>query len=157
MPEDATDKTVTWSSSAPDYVSINAETGEYEIKGTKGYGSAVITAAAGGMTASCDITGKGHHTSLQAGDIILAGETIYTGATWYVDITPSTTFNTSNGVITLVEATTGSTKYYKFKRGSNDTMPNWTSFTVKDNTDGLYIVSGSGTTSDKFVFAVHTK
>lgn len=37
LPNDATDKTVTWSSSDPDYVSINATTGEYEVKGTKGY------------------------------------------------------------------------------------------------------------------------
>ena len=36
-------------------------------------------------------------------------------------------------------------------------MPNWSSFTVTSNTDGLYIVSGTGTNSDKFVFAVHTK
>ena len=157
LPDNATDKTVTWSSSDPDYVTINAETGEYEVKGKKGYGSATITATAGDKKAACTITGKVHHTSLQAGDIILVGETIYTGGQWYVDIKPSTSFIASNGAITLVEAKTGSTKYYKFSRGSNGTMPNWTSFKVKDNTDGLYIVSGTGTNSDKFVFAVHTK
>ena len=32
-PDNATDKTVTWSSSDPDYVSINETTGEYEVKG----------------------------------------------------------------------------------------------------------------------------
>lgn len=36
-PDNATNKTITWSSSDPDYVSINATTGEYEVKGTKGY------------------------------------------------------------------------------------------------------------------------
>ena len=153
LPDNATDKTVTWSSSSPDYVAIDVITGEYEIKGTKGYGSATITATAGDKTSTCTITGKVHHTSLQAGDVILVGETIYTGGTWYVNIKPSTNFNTSNGVITLVE----NNGKYKCKRGSNGTMPNWSSFTVTSNTDGLYIVSGTGTNSDKFVFAVHTK
>ena len=156
-PSNATDQTVTWTSSDPDYVSINAETGEYTIMGTKGYGSATITATAGDKTTTCTITGKVHHTSLQAGDIIRVGETIYTGNTWYVNIKPNTSFATSAGVITLVEADTNGTLYYKFNRGSNGTKPNWTSFKVTDNTDGLYIVSGTGTSSDKFVFAVHNK
>lgn len=155
-PSNATDQTVTWTSSDPDYVSINAETGEYTIMGTKGYGSATITATAGDKTTNCTITGKVHHTSLQAGDIIRVGETIYTGDKWYVDISPSTSFATSAGVITLVEADTNGTLYYKCSR-SNGTKPNWTKFRVTDNTDGLYIVSGTGTQSDKFVFAVHTK
>ena len=38
LPNDATDKTITWSSSDPDYVSINETTGEYTIMGKKGYG-----------------------------------------------------------------------------------------------------------------------
>ena len=156
-PNDATDKTVTWSSSDPDYVSINETTGEYTIMGKKGYGSATITATAGDKTATCTITGKVHHTSLQAGDIIRVGETIYTGGSWSVNNKPSTTFGTSAGVITLVEKETNGKLYYKFNRGSNNSTPNWTSFRVKDNTDGLYIVSGTGTSSDKFVFGVHTK
>jgi len=165
LPNDATDKTVTWSSSDPDYVSINETTGEYTIMGKKGYGSATITATATNgtedtsddVTATCTITGKVHHTSLQAGDIIRVGETIYTGKTWYVDISPNTSFATNAGVITLVEADTNGTLYYKCSRGSNGNKPNWTSFKVTDNTDGLYIVSGTGTSSDKFKFAVHTK
>lgn len=157
LPNNATDKTVTWSSSDPDYVSINETTGEYEVKGTKGYGSATITATAGGKTATCTITGKVHHTSLQAGDVIRVGETIYTGATWRVNITPITSFAPSNGVITLVEAETNGTLYYKFSRGSNGTKPNWTKFKVQDNTDGIYIISGDGSTSNKFVFGVHNK
>lgn len=156
-PSNATDQTVTWTSSDPDYVSINAETGEYTIMGTKGYGSATITATAGDKTTTCTITGKVHHTSLQAGDIILVGETIYTGKTWYVDISPNTSFATSAGVITLVEADTNGTLYYKCSRGSNGTKPNWTKFKVADNTDGIYIVSGTGTQSEKFVFKIHTK
>ena len=156
-PSNATDQTVTWTSSDPDYVSINAETGEYTIMGTKGYGSATITATAGDKTTTCTITGKVHHTSLQAGDIILVGETIYTGKTWYVGIvSPNTSFATSAGVITLVEADTNGTLYYKCSR-SNGTKPNWTKFRVADNTDGIYVVSGTGTSSDKFVFAVHKK
>ncbi|MCR4794457.1 MAG: Ig-like domain-containing protein, partial [Ruminococcus sp.] len=144
----ATDKTVVWSSSDPDYVSINAETGEYTIMGTKGYGSATITATSTNgtedtsddVTATCTITGKVHHTSLQVGDVIRVGETIYTGDKWQVNISPVTSFTTAHGVITLVEDKTGSTTYYKMKRGSNGAIPNWTSFKVTDATDGLYIV-----------------
>ena len=44
-----------------------------------------------------------------------------------------------------------------FKRGSNGMIPNVTAYKIKDNTDGVYIVSGVGTTSDKFTLAVHTK
>ncbi|WP_296690984.1 Ig-like domain-containing protein, partial [Ruminococcus sp.] len=147
-PDNATDKTVVWSSSDPDYVSINAETGEYTIMGTKGYGSATITATATNGTedtsddvsATCTITGKVHHTSLQVGDVIRVGETIYTGDKWQVNISPNTSFITAHGVITLVEDKTGSTTYYKMKRGSNGAIPNWTSFKVTDATDGLYIV-----------------
>jgi len=153
LPDNATDKTVTWSSSDPDYVSINATTGEYEVKGTKGYGSATITATAGGKTATCTITGKVTYTSLKAGDVIRTGDTFYAGNV-YFNTTPSMSFGDSNGVITLVE----SSGYYKFKRGSNGSMPNVTSYKVTSNTDGIYIVSGSGTsTSDKFTIAVHTK
>ena len=153
LPDNATDKTVTWSSSDPDYVSINATTGEYEVKGTKGYGSATITASAGGKTATCTITGKVTYTSLKAGDVIRTGDTFYVGHV-YFNTTPAVSFINSNGVITLVE----NSGYYKFKRGSNGTMPNVTSYKVASNTDGIYIVSGSGTsTSDKFTIAVHTK
>ena len=158
LPDNATDKTVTWSSSDPDYVSINETTGEYEVKGTKGYGSATITATAGDKTDTCTITGKVTYTSLSAGTVLHVGDTFFTGTKVYFDIKPATSFSPSDGVITLVEATSGSTKYYKCKRGSNGTIPNWTSYSVKDNTDGVYIVSGSGTsTSDKFTLAVHTK
>ena len=153
LPDNATDQTVTWSSSDPDYVSINETTGEYEVKGTTGYGSATITATAGGKTATCTITGKVTYTSLKAGDVIRTGDTFYAGNV-YFDTKPAMSFNNSNGVITLVE----DSGYYKFKRGSNGSMPNVTSYKVSSNTDGIYIVSGSGTsTSDKFTLAVHTK
>lgn len=153
LPDNATDKTVTWSSSDPDYVSINATTGEYEVKGTKGYGSATITATAGGKTATCTITGKVTYTSLKAGDVIRTGDTFYAGNV-YFNTKPAMSFNNDNGVITLVE----NSGYYKFKRGSNGMMSNVTSYKVANNTDGIYIVSGSGTsTNDKFTIAVHTK
>ena len=164
LPNDSTDKTVTWSSSDSDYVSIDAETGEYEVKGTKGYGSATITATATNgtedtsddVTATCTITGKVTYTSLKAGDVLHVGDTFYVGQV-YFNTTPGMSFNNSNGVITLVENNATGTLCYKFKRGSNGTMPNVTTYKVKDNTDGVYIVSGSGTsTSDKFTLAVHT-
>ena len=149
-PDNATDKTVTWSSSDPDYVSINATTGEYQVKGTKGYGSATITATAGDKTAICTITGKVTYTSLSAGTVLHVGDTFYAGKV-YFNTTPAVSFQDSNGVITLVE----NNGCYKFQRGSNGTMPNVTAYKIKDNTDGIYIVSGSGTSSDKFVLAVH--
>ena len=159
-PDNATDKTVVWSSSDPDYVSINAETGEYTVMGKKGYGSATITATATNgtedtsddVTATCTITGKVTYTSLSAGTVLHVGDTFYAGKV-YFNTTPNMSFQDSNGVITLVE----DKGCYKFKRGSNGTMPNVTAYKVKDNTDGVYIVSGSGTTSDKFTLAVHTK
>ena len=154
LPDNATDKTVTWSSSAPDYVSINATTGEYEVKGTTGYGSATITASAGGKTATCIITGKVTYTSLSVGTVLHTGDTFYTGSTVQFKVGNSNaSFTTANGVITVVE----DNGYYKFKRGSNGTMPNWTAFRVQNNTDGIYITGGSGTSSDRFTLAVHTK
>ena len=81
------------------------------------------------------------------------GDTFYAGRV-YFNTTPSVSFQASNGVITLVE----NSEYYKFRRGSNGTMPDVTAYKVTDNTDGIYIVSGSGTsTSDRFTIAVHTK
>ena len=150
-PDNATDKTVTWSSSDPDYVKIDANTGEYTIMGTKGYGSATITATAGDKTATCTITGKVTYTSLSAGTVLHVGDTFYAGKV-YFNTSPLVSFQDSNGAITVVE----DNGYYKFQRGSNGTKPNVTSYQVKDNTDGIYIVSGSGTSSDKFVLAVHT-
>lgn len=153
LPNDATDRTVTWSSSDPDYVSINETTGEYTIMGKKGYGLATITATAGDKTATCTITGKVTYTSLSAGTVLHVGDTFYAGKV-YFNTSPAVSFQDSNGVITLVE----NNGCYKFKRGSNGTMPNVTAYKIKDNTDGIYIVSGSGTsTSDKFTLAVHTK
>ena len=159
-PDNATDKTVVWSSSDPDYVSINTETGEYTVMGKKGYGSATITATATNgtedtsddVTATCTITGKVTYTSLSAGTVLHVGDTFYAGNVYFVT-KPNMSFSDSSGVITLVE----DNGYYKFKRGSNGTMPNVT-YKIKDNTDGVYIVSGSGTpTSDRFTLAVHTK
>ncbi len=153
LPDNATDKTVTWSSSDPDYVSINATTGEYEVKGTTGYGSATITATAGGKTATCTITGKVTYTSLSVGTVLHTGDTFYTGSTVSFKVGNSyVSFTAGNGVITIVE----DNGYYKCKRGSNGTMPNWTAFRVQNNTDGIYITGGSGTSSDRFTLAVHT-
>uniref|UniRef100_I5AQ26 Ig-like domain-containing surface protein n=1 Tax=Eubacterium cellulosolvens (strain ATCC 43171 / JCM 9499 / 6) TaxID=633697 RepID=I5AQ26_EUBC6 len=167
LPNNATDKTVTWSSSDSDYVSINAETGEYEVKGTKGYGSATITATATNGTedtsddvsATCTITGKVTYTSLSVGTVLRTGDTFYTGNTVYFQgSSNNTSFITSNGVITIIEAekTGYNNKYYQCQRGSNGAYTNW-SYVVKDNTDGLYITGGSGTSQDRFTLAVHTK
>lgn len=156
LPNDATDKTVTWSSDNPNHVKIDAATGEYTVTGVDGYGSATITATANdgsGVIATCTITGKVTYTSLSAGTVLHVGDTFYAGKV-YFNTKPSMSFNDSNGVITLVE----DNGCYKFKRGSNGTMPNVTAYKIKDNTDGVYIVSGGGTsTSDRFTLAVHTK
>ena len=161
LPNDATDKTVTWSSDNPNHVKIDAATGEYTVTGVDGYGSATITATATNgtedtsddVTATCTIAGKVTYTSLSAGTVLHVGDTFYAGKVFF-DTKPGMSFNDSNGVITLVE----DNGCYKFKRGSNGTMPNVTAYKIKDNTDGVYIVSGGGTsTSDKFTLAVHTK
>ena len=165
-PDNATDKTVVWSSSDPDYVSINAETGEYTVMGKKGYGSATITATATNgtedtsddVTATCTITGKVTYTSLSVGTVLHTGDTFYTGSTVYFQGSTNVSFTANMGVITIIEATKSSynNKYYQCQRASNGTYPNW-SYVVKDNTDGIYITGGSGTSSDKFTLAVHTK
>ena len=165
-PNNATDKTVVWSSSDPDYVSINAETGEYTVMGKKGYGSATITATATNgtedtsddVTATCTITGKVTYTSLSVGTVLHTGDTFYTGSTVYFQGSTAASFTANMGVITIIEATKSgyNNKYYQCQRGSNGTYPNW-SYVVKDNTDGIYITGGSGKSNDKFTLAVHTK
>ena len=159
LPNDATDKTVTWSSDNPNHVKIDAATGEYTVTGVDGYGSATITATANdgsGVTATCTITGKVTYTSLSVGTVLHVGDTFYTGGTVAFQTSPLMSFTANNGVITVVEATSGSSKCYKFQRGSNGTMPNVTSFKVKDTTDGVYITGGSGTSQDRFTLAVHS-
>jgi len=165
-PDNATDKTIVWSSSDPDYVSINAETGEYTVMGKKGYGSATITATATNgtedtsddVTATCTITGKVTYTSLSVGTVLHTGDTFYTGSTVYLQGSTNVSFTANNGVITIIEAAKSgyNNKYYQCQRASNGTYPNW-GYVVKDNTDGIYITGGSGTSSDKFTLAVHTK
>ena len=166
-PDNATDKTVVWSSSDPDYVSINAETGEYTVMGKKGYGSATITATATNgtedtsddVTATCTITGKVTYTSLSVGTVLHTGDTFYTGSTVFFQGSTNASFTANMGVITIIEATKSgyTNKYYQCQRGSNGTYPNW-SYVVKDNTDGIYITGGSGTSSnDRFTLDVHTK
>ena len=164
LPDDATDKTVTWSSDNPNHVKIDAATGEYTVTGVDGYGSATITATATNgtvdtsddVTATCTITGKVTYTSLSVGTVLHTGDTFYTGGSVYFNTRPLMSFIADNGVITVVEATSGSRKCYKFQRGNNGSMPNVTDYKVKDNTDGVYITGGSGTNSDKFTLAVHT-
>lgn len=154
LPDNATDKTVTWSSSDPDYVSINATSGEYEVMGKKGYGSATITATAGGKTATCTITGKVTYTSATIG----VGTVFHVGDTYYADGTTKNfhaktnfSFVNANGAITLVI----DDGYYKFKRGSNGIMIDL-GIKPTGSSDGVYIASGAGVSNNKFEIAVHT-
>jgi len=154
LPDNVTDKTVTWSSSDPDYVSINATSGEYEVMGKKGYGSATITATAGGKTATCTITGKVTYTSATIG----VGTVFHVGDTYYADGTTKNfhaksnfSFVNGNGAITLVI----DGGYYKFKRGSNGIMIDL-GIKPTGSSDGVYIASGAGVSNNKFEIAVHT-
>ncbi|WP_162138317.1 Ig-like domain-containing protein [Streptococcus equinus] len=121
-PEQATDRTVTWESSNPDALAINATTGEYEAKAA---GTATITARAGNQSATCDVTvsvQQQHHmlmapaanqqqpvveeseaekvveepVSLTAADMLVNGNT--TTVTFTVDsVSYSVTFTNNNG------------------------------------------------------------
>ena len=134
--------------------------------GKKGYGSATITATATNgtedtsddVTATCTITGKVTYTSLSVDTVLHTGDTFYTGSTVYFQGSTNVSFTANMGVITIIEATKSgyNNKYYQCQRGSNGTYPNW-SYVVKDNTDGIYITGGSGTSQDRFTLAVHTK
>lgn len=150
-PDHATNKTVTWSSSDPDYVSINATTGEYEVKGTKGYGSATITATAGDKTATCTITGKVTYTSLKAGDVIHVGDTVYATSTIYVKYGSTNSSISKNlGVYTLIN----DSGTYKWTTSGN---PVSTRISATSGPDGIYVVSGGGaSSSDRITFAAHT-
>ncbi|MCQ2254846.1 MAG: leucine-rich repeat protein [Bacteroidaceae bacterium] len=63
LPENAKDKTVTWSSSNPNVISVNANTGEITATGL---GKSTITATAvdgSGVSGSCEITAVGNKVS----------------------------------------------------------------------------------------------
>ncbi|MDR1197515.1 MAG: Ig-like domain-containing protein, partial [Prevotellaceae bacterium] len=53
MPDNAADKTITWTSSATVVATVDASTGEVTAVTL---GAATITAAAGGKTATCEVT-----------------------------------------------------------------------------------------------------
>ena len=69
LPEDATDKTVTWTSTEPGVASVD-ENGKL----TFGYmGEAVITATAGEFTATCTVTvGEGEWDTYEGGIVVIA-------------------------------------------------------------------------------------
>ena len=86
------------------------------------------------------------------------GDTFFTGsAVSFKANSLNVGFDASHGVITVVEETSGSNTYYRLKRGSNGTKTLASNYKKTANTDGIYIVSGSGTSSDRFTLAVHTK
>ena len=69
--------TVTWSCDNSDIIELNADTGEYRVKG---YGEATITATAGELTDTCTITGTTTFTpeTLVEGTVIRPGDSFYT-------------------------------------------------------------------------------
>ena len=86
------------------------------------------------------------------------GTVFHVGDTYYADGTTKNfhaatnfSFINNNGVITLIND--GGT--YKFQRASNDTKVDL-GISVTGNSDGVYIVSGSGTSGSRFEIAVHT-
>ena len=61
LPSDATDKTVSWSSSAPEVASVNSQGLVTALK----EGEAVITAAVGNISASCSVIVSGKYIEVQ--------------------------------------------------------------------------------------------
>ena len=139
-PNEATDKTVTWSSSDSNIVSINETTGAYEIKG---YGSATITVVAGDKTDTCTITGTVTYTSLQVGDVIHVGDTVYSTSSIYCNYngTNSTMVFSNLGVYKLI--IDGGN--YKWQTSSGSKINIKISNTNSSN--GIKVASGSGTSS----------
>ena len=148
-PDEATDKTVTWSSSNSNIVSINETTGAYEIKGI---GSATITASAGNKTATCTITGKATYSSLKAGDVIHVGDTVYSTSIIYVKYdSTNSTINCSNlGVYKLII----DGGVYKWQPSNGNKVSIKINNTNSSN--GIKVASGTGkNTSNRMTFAAN--
>ena len=93
------------------------------------------------------------HSSLAVNDVIKVGESVYSSSSIYVKYGSSnSTINCNNlGVYTLVV----DGGYYKWQP-SNGNIIN-TRVSVSGSSDGIYVVSGGGTsTSDRMTFAAHT-
>ena len=144
LPNEASDKTVTWSSSDPDIISINESTGEYTVKA---YGSATITVTAGVKTDTCTITGKVTYTSISLGTVIHVGDTLYNVKYMHMG---DKDFSFSNTTVTLIE----NNGNYQFKR-SNGTIISG-KIKIQSNTDGVYVSGGSGTNANKWILSAHT-
>ena len=149
LPENATDKTVTWSSSNSNIVSIDATTGAYEIKGI---GSATITASAGNKTATCTITGKATYSSLKVGDVIHVGDTVYSTSSIYCDYNGTkSTMNFSIGGVYKLIIEDG---VYKWQRSNGSNVSIRINNTNSSN--GIKVASGSGTSSsNRMTFAAN--
>lgn len=90
--------------------------------------------------------------TIGVGTVFHVGDTYYAdGTSIYFHAKSNFNFINSNGVITLIND--GGT--YKFQRGSNDSKVDL-GISVTGNSDGVYLVSGSGTSGSRFEIAVHT-
>lgn len=109
-PEEATDKTVTWESSNPEVLAIDATTGAYEAKAG---GTATVTVkAADGKTATCTVTVNVPVTSVSINN---APSTLDVGATGTLTATvgpggatdKTVTWASGNPDVLVIDATTG--------------------------------------------------
>ena len=153
-PENATDKTVTWSSSAPTIAEVNASTGEVTAKGA---GSATITAAtANGKTAKCEVTVEGEGVAVTSVavapatiDIVAGGKRTLSATVAPENATDKTvTWSSSAPTIAEVDASTGevtakATGTATITATAGDNKTGSCEVTVKDSLVGVWTFEDS--------------
>ena len=143
-PNDADDKTVTWSSGDESIVTVDADGKVTAVK----EGTARITAkTASNKTAVCTVTVVSY-TSLKVGDVLEAGQSVYLTEPFYF------IYNSNGSTKTMESGKSYTVRYisdyhwYDFYCQAN--RNSYTLFKTYQQGQGLRVKSGSGTESDPF-------
>ncbi len=104
LPDNATNKVVTWTSSNPDVAEIDEETGVVTAK-TSGYATITVTTADGNKTATSEVI-------VMAEDIITVNIADYATANNWVDATQYNSINIGKGINVIADGEGNTGKYY---------------------------------------------